>query len=336
MAYDRKIQVQLRRRRPWRRMRRLKLRRTDMTKLRKAIFRLFGWAENYCDSTDEAGMFVRFTNRCPNRCRFCIERNCDRSWKNVSGSELARITNESGRKYVSIGGGEPCLDMDRLVEYVEGVDSSVTLTYLVTSLPKQCEDRLEDFEKVIRRVGLVDIASHGVTNREDEAVFGSRLGYDKQAFIHRLALKYPDKVYVSCVMRKSAFRDFNDLLARAGYYYALGVRHLYLNEMCLDVPFERDPDFVSIDDLFAASGMKRFGSAFTHTCKLDISGYFEKSLPGLEVKVRRRCFRCGSGLKTTWGDVFKTLVNALTLRRQATPVLNNNGLVTDWYPAAKR
>jgi len=300
--------------------------------IRKAAFKAFGWAENYCDSTDETGMFVRFSNKCPNHCAFCIEKDCVKSWKNASGLELAKKTNESGRVFVSVGGGEPCLDIDRLLEYVENVDPSVTLTYLVTSLPKTCLDRLSDFERVISRFKLIDIASHGVSNEEDEETFGAKLGYDKQALIENLAKKFQDKIYVSCVMRKSKLRDFSDLVRRAEHYYAIGVRHLYLNEMCLNRPFEKDPDFVSIDDLSAASRMKRFGSAFTHTCKLDISGFFSKRFPGLTVAVRRRCFRCGAGDRLTWGDVLKTAVNRMTLRKQATPVLNNNGLITDWYP----
>lgn len=301
--------------------------------VRKFLFRLFGFAENYCDSTDESGMFVRFTNRCPNHCRFCIEKNCVKSWKNVSGKELAEKTNSSGRTFVSVGGGEPCLNMDRLLEYVENVSPGITLTYLVTSLPKTCLDRLDVLKRVIERVGLIDIASHGTTNEEDEAVFGTPLGYDKQALIRKLAGMYPDKVYVSCVLRKSAFRDFGDLARRVGYYYGNGVRNLYLNEMCLDRPFEKDPDFVSIDDLMAASGMKRFGSAFTHPCKLWISDMFEKDFPGVRVGVRRRCFRCGAGPELTWGDMIKTFIGRLERPRAATPVLNNNGLITDWYPA---
>lgn len=303
-----------------------------MNTFRRVVFKAFGWAENYCDSTDRDGMFVRFTNRCPNSCPFCIEKGCVKSWKNASGLELAKRTNESGRKFISVGGGEPCLDMDRLLEYVENVSPDITLTYLVTSLPKTCLDRLCDFERVIGRVNLVDIASHGTSNKEDEETFGAKLGYDKQALIAGLASRFPDKTYVSCVMRKSRLASFSDLVRRAEHYYEIGVRHLYLNEMCLNKPFERDPDFVSIDDLLAADGMKRFGSAFTHTCKLDISGFFSERFPGLTVAVRRRCFRCGAGDTLTWGDVAKTAFNRLTLRKQATPVLNNNGLITDWYP----
>lgn len=303
--------------------------------VRRVFSRAFGWAENPCDGLSPGSMFVRFTNKCPNRCRFCIERDCVRSWKDAPGRELARITNESGVSSVSIGGGEPCINLDRLLEYLDALDERIRVLYIATSLPKICAFRKQDLVRAARRADLLDVSSHGVTDEEDEAAYGAPLGYGKQALVAELAEEIPDRLCVSCVLRRSAGWKFDDLVRRAEHYYKTGVRRLYLNEMCLDSPFRRDPDFVPLREVVAGSPAEELvpESPFTGGCRTDLSPAFSGRFPGLSVEARLRCFRCGGQAEASWGDVLKAAAGCLTGRRQAALVLNNNGIITDWYPA---
>lgn len=302
---------------------------------RITALRTLRFAVCYCDTTDKDTVFVRFTSRCPNACPFCFDRAMPHERELASARELAEKTNLLGRK-VMLSGGEPCVDMKRLAEYVDALDpEKAKVACIMTSLPKQAWDSKDELKRLIRKCGMIDISSHWITDAADERVYGCRLGYGKQAFISELAREFPEKVFVSCVLTKSMYRNETDVEERLSHYWKAGVRNFYLNEIGTTRPFEKDPEYVAIGDLLPDTGIKAaYGSAFCRGCKVDLSRYFETDYPGITVKARRRCFRCGSGTET-WGDVVKTFVNwAFRMDKRATPVLNENGEITPWFKTA--
>ncbi len=305
-----------------------------LTRLGEFLWRAFRFKKNYCDESDTKCLFVRFLSACPNKCKFCFDASCAKLDHLVSGPELAEKVIASGRKSLMISGGEPCLDMSRLEAFVDALPEDIEIESLMTSLPKTAFDQRDILDKVIKRCKIVDISSHGISDSADERVYGIKLGYCKQKFIEELAKKWPDKVYVSCVMLASRFVSLDDIRKRIDHYTRIGVRNFYLNEIGNNDPFQRADDYISIKTLYARSNEKfRFGDAFSDGCKIDISSTFHDDYPDVVVKCRRRCFRCGSGDDLSWRDVIKQWVQAKMIAEPkiATPVLHGDGKMTAWF-----
>lgn len=299
---------------------------------RRLLFKALGLTVNHCDYTDSENLTVRLTGRCRNNCKFCIERKSGTVLTDAPIEELIEKVNSSRFKRIMATGGEPCLDMNRLVKFFECLNKDITVSYLNTSLPIEAYRRKDELKRVIERCELIDISAHGNSNEEDAEAFGRDIGYDKQSFIAELAQWNPKKVYVSCVMRASHFRDMDDVRSRVRHYYGMGIRNLYLNELGNDRAFERDADFVALDELLERSGYRTFGSPYTRGCKTDISALFQDEFPGVSVKVRRRCFLCGAGETVDLMDLFKFWVNKHFRMRIANVILNSDGTSTYNYP----
>lgn len=107
-----------------------------LTKIGEFLWKLFRFKTNYCDDSDFETLFVRFLSACPNKCKFCFDASCTKLDNLVSGAELAKKVEKSERKHIMISGGEPCLDMQRLHEFVMNLPSDVVVESLMTSLPK--------------------------------------------------------------------------------------------------------------------------------------------------------------------------------------------------------
>ena len=309
-----------------------------LTKIGKFLWKLLRFKQNYCDDSDFETLFVRFLSACPNRCKFCFDVNCKKLENLMSGAELANLVKKSGRKHIMISGGEPCLDMQRLHEFVISLPSDVVVESLMTSLPKMAFEHKDLLDEILQRCKLIDISTHGNSNEEDEDVYGVKLGYDKQDFIKELASKFPEKVFVSCVMVASRFKSLYEIKQRLKHYAMLGVKNFYFNEVGDNKPFEPASDYISIDELYSRSHEDfKFGTAFSDGCKIDLTSTFADDYPGIIVKCRRRCFRCGAGDNLSWRDVIKQWIQA-SLRinpKIATPVLHGDGKATAWFSEVK-
>lgn len=309
-----------------------------LTKIGEILWKLFKFKTNYCDDSDLETLFVRFLSACPNKCKFCIDAGCTKLDRLVGGREFAKMVEKNTRKHIMIGGGEPCLDMLRLHEFVTGLPSNTVVESLMTSLPKTAFDHQDLLDEILQRCKIIDISSHGNSDEEDEAVYNVKLGYSKQEFIRKLVSKFPEKVFVSCVMTASRFKSLYEIKQRLKHYTKLGVKNFYLNEIGNNKPFEVADDYISIDELYRRSHEEfKFGSAFSDGCKIDLTSTFAKDHPGISVKCRRRCFRCGAGDNLSWRDVLKQWIQAkMKLEvKMATPVLHGNGDTTAWFSEVK-
>ena len=306
-----------------------------LTKIGKFFWKLFRFKTNYCDDSDFETLFVRFLSACPNKCKFCFDANCTKLDNLVSGVELAKKVEKSGRKHIMISGGEPCLDMQRLYDFIVSLPNDVMIESLMTSLPKSAFEHKDLLEVIIQRCKLIDISTHGNSNEEDEAIYGVKLGYNKQDFIKELASKFPEKVFISCVMTASRFKSLYEIKQRLKHYYTkLRVKNFYFNEVGDNKPFKEADDYISIDELYSRSHEDfKFGTAFSDGCKIDLSKTFIEDFPGIMVKCRRRCFRCGAGDNLSWRDVIKQWIQAkMRLEiKMATPVLHGDGKATAWF-----
>lgn len=305
-----------------------------LTKIGEFLWKLFRFKTNYCDDSDFETLFVRFLSDCPNKCKFCFDAGCTKLGNLVSGAELAKKVERSGRKHIMISGGEPCLDMQRLHEFVMGLPSDVVVESLMTSLPKSAFENKYLLAEILQRCKLIDISTHGNSDEEDEAVYGVKLEYSKQDFIKELASKFPEKVFVSCVMVASRFKSLYEIKQRLKHYTMLGVKNFYFNEVGDNKPFEIASDYISIDELYSRSHEDfKFGTAFSDGCKIDLTSTFAEDYPEVIVKCRRRCFRCGAGDNLSWRDVIKQWIQARMRSelKMATPVLHGDGRATAWF-----
>lgn len=300
------------------------------------ISRLFKFEKNFCDEDDQKCLFVRFTNACPNRCKFCFDRGCRILETEMSGKELAEaiVEKHPSRTHLMVSGGEPLLDVKRLHEFIMSLPAEYQIESLMTSLPKTAFESKELFFELLERCKVLDISTHGNSNEDDEAVYGSKLEYDKQAFMSELAKRFPDKVYASCVLTASRFSSLHEIKQRISHYTKLGIKNFYLNEVGNSEIFKEATDYISIDELFSRSHEDfPFGSAFSYGCKIDLSEIFHQWFSkDVIVKCRRRCYRCGHGNNLTWKDVLKQYIQTSCMpQRTATPVMHGDGKTTAWF-----
>jgi len=308
--------------------------------LGRVVPRLFKFETNYCDVDDNDELFIRFTDACPNKCKFCFDAGCRKLEHEKSGAELARevLEKHASRKHLMISGGEPLLDPGRLLEFLNALPEDYVVESLMTSLPEAAFKEKDKLAEILKRCKILDISTHGNSNEEDEETYGRKFnGYDKQKFIQELASQWPDKTYVSCVLQESKFKTLYEVKGRIRHYLGeLGVKNFYFNEVGNSEPFVKASDYISIEELFSRSHEEfpAKKSAFCYGCKLDMTKVFKQWFPDVAVvKCRRRCYRCGAGEESLgWLDVLKQFIQTRCLpRREATPVLHGDGKTTAWF-----
>ena len=102
---------------------------------RKLMFKFFKFEENYCDYEDRFSLHIRFTDKCPNKCEWCLDKYGIKGNKNASGKEMAKRANFLEREQLQISGGEPLIDMNRIYEFFQNINDKVKIN-LNTFLPK--------------------------------------------------------------------------------------------------------------------------------------------------------------------------------------------------------
>ena len=89
---------------------------------------------NACDGIYSNCLDVRFTKSCDNNCSFCIEKNGIDNLGETNVNQMIVNTIKSNKKTVLILGGEPFLNLNKLLQYIKGIRSYVQNIYITTSL----------------------------------------------------------------------------------------------------------------------------------------------------------------------------------------------------------
>ena len=296
---------------------------------RKLMFKFFRFEENYCDNEDRFSLHIRFTDKCPNKCKWCLDKDCKKGQKNASGKEMAEMANIlKNREVMQISGGEPLINMKRIYEFFENINDKVKLN-LNTYLPKTAFLNKDKLYKIFDRCNMIEISCQGLTNEEDEEVYKSPLKYDKHAFIKELAKRYSDKIHINYVLDKTKVQNIDDLNKFIEYFWNMGIKNFYFKEMGNTKPIQYE-NYISLNTILKNSKLKTLKSCFSYGCRPEISYLFNEKWPGIFVKCKRWCYFEG-GNKLTIIDKFKCWLNINFLNKKPSIVLNENGKFSFWF-----
>ena len=280
-----------------------------MNKVQDFIYKLCGFAKNKCDMAGVAKhiAFVRFTNKCPNKCSFCIDRYTPNSTM-LSAEELAEICLNRTETDIYIGGGEPMIDMERLHKFVNILYGKKRM-HMNTSLPFTAFARKDLAYDIFSKIDIIDISMHGNNNDDDKKVFKCDYHYDKISFIKELNKQYPGKIVLSCILMKSKYKSFDDIRCRISTFKKIGISKFYLNEISTSMSFKVDPEYVSINDLLKASKLPMMKSAFCYGCHVSLNYLFND--PDIDVHLKRICYRTGGTENPSIMDLLKEVCHIL-------------------------
>ena len=255
---------------------------------------------NSCDGVYDS-LDVRFNKACDNRCKFCIERKGIDSLGDTKVDKMIKTTIESKKKDVLILGGEPLLQPELVLKYIEGIRGYVDTIYLTTSLPKIITEG-EGFELFKEIVGLLDginVSIHHYDNDINNKVLNSVNPHNRIDFLYEI-LKYDEirnKVRVCCNLVNGYIDSKKEIDMFLITMASIGVKHVKLNEL-------QNVDtntYISFENVY---GIK-LKSPFSHGCQSDVSGLF--SGINMKVTLKRSCF-CNKDIsiaKATVGDLVK-------------------------------
>ena len=255
----------------------------------RTLFRLFGFAANKCDRTESDIAMLRFTHSCPNNCRFCIDHETPTYKEIHDGKILACVALACPKKIIAITGGEPFLNPQKLKDFVQCVYGKKKM-YINTSFPETASKNMDIVEYVFDRMDNIDISFHGHNEEQDRETLGNDYHLNKTAIVSKLAKKYADKMYLSCVLDRRYFSSIEDIRRRIEKFRKFGVKKFYFNEIA---NLDRIPDenYISINEIFEKAGFKKLKNPFEYGCHADISKIF-KDLD-VEVHVKRQCYKHG-------------------------------------------
>lgn len=254
---------------------------------------------NSCDGVYSNSLDVRFSKKCDNNCSFCIEK------KGICGMEtnvekLIASTKESQKETVLILGGEPLLDLPKVLEYVKGIRGFIKEIYITTSLPKSIEEDWEVFCELMTLIDGLNVSlQHYYPSKNNEILRAS----SKHNRINLLATmcenkEFAKKIRVSINLVKGSIDNKRDLDIFLCVMQEIHVEHVKINELQ-----DSEDLYVSFEEIY---GMK-LKSAYAHGCQTDIS------LPNYSMRItlKRACFKVNENLQATFMDCCKAIIKSI-------------------------
>lgn len=262
---------------------------------------------NSCDGIYDS-LDVRFTKACDNRCEFCIEKDGLPSLGDTKVAELIKATIGSGKSDILILGGEPLLNPENVLEYIEGVRKYVTSIYLTTSLPKITSygKGLDYLKNIIGLLDGINISVHHYEDRINNDVLKSTNPYDRIHFLETLLrdTSIADKVRVCCNLVSGYIDTQESINEFLIHMHNIGVKNVKLNEL-QNVSVDA---YVAFEDVYNL----KLKSPFAYGCQTDITDKIRFN-SGMRVTLKRSCFcnKDRSIAKATIPDLVKCIAKRL-------------------------
>lgn len=274
---------------------------------------------NTCDGKYHNSLDVRFTKACDNACAFCIEGDGLKALPQ-DVDEMIRNTLTSGKSTVLILGGEPLLNLDKVLKYVKGIRSGVKEIFITTSLPKSCADNPKINELLSIIDGLNVSLCHYDTLTNNKLLSASS-NHCRIFILSSLLEKWSDKIRVSVNLMKSGIDSKEKLSACINNLISLGANKIKLNELQ-----GADGLYVSFENSF---GIK-LRSPFAFGCQTDVSNLFDVNSG--TVLLKRSCFVVNKNLQASLWDVIKLATKAFKVNTKSTTlVMYENGKISNGW-----
>lgn len=236
--------------------------------------------KNICDGLRKTAS-VLFTSVCDNKCVHCISRktleNMKKDKPRVDELVDSIFNSDVDYEVVSILGGEPCLFLDELFEFIVKIRAkkpSMRIE-LTTALPETCYKFKEKFFLVLKMCDFVILSAQSHLEPIADKIRGTTSHYDRQSFYKELPFK--EKIQVSFLLTQEMLipQLVTDCV---NYYSSLGFQSVRINEM------SGTQYYYSFEDIMDV----KMKSAFSHGCLTKVNKFFPDAKS--PVYLRRRCF----------------------------------------------
>lgn len=254
---------------------------------------------NSCDGVYSQSLDVRFTKKCDNNCPFCIEKQgiCGMP---TNVDKLIQSTIESGKETVLILGGEPLLEVSKVLKYVIGIRKYVKEIYLTTSLPKSILNEWETFCELMGYLDGLNVSlQHYSPNKNNEILHASSK-HNRIELLSKICENedFANKVRVSINLVKGAIDNKRDLDIFLCIMQEIHVKHVKINELQ-----DSEDLYVSFEDIYGY----KMKSAYAYGCQTDITlPYYT-----MRITLKRACFKVNNNLEATFMDFCKAFVKSI-------------------------
>jgi len=269
---------------------------------------------NCCDGIYNS-FDVHFTNFCDNKCAHCVDRGAEfvgdgrPEWEKMAD---AIIANQKGFDDVLILGGEPCLFLREMLDFICAIKDNTKLkVYCTSAVPKTCRDDTTRFFRILELLDGFNISAQHHDETVADQIRGVKSTFDRQEFYRRIAILHGPKVRINLNVVRGLLDTRKDITACLLHYDAMGFGSFKLSEIQ-----HSTGDYRSFESIF---GIK-LASPYYGGCQTPIDT--EKVL-GVKLRapllLKRSCFLCESTLRASFMDGVK-LIYKMLMRK---PIIDN-------------
>ena len=252
---------------------------------------------NCCDGVYNT-VDIHFTSKCDNNCSFCI----DKHLKNINTITDVNAIMDSviatGTKEVLILGGEPFLEIERLLDFVTRLKKENIVVYITTSLPKQIEDNWKTFLEIFDLVDGLNISmQHYLTSMNNKVYNNNK--HNRILLAEKVIKENPDKVRICLNLVKGYVDRYYDVVMALRAFNRIGAKHIKLNELSYS------DDYVSYEKIMNV----KMKSPYASGCYTKVTdSLFPK---GMNIMLKRSCFVIQKGLKANIFDLIKIILKKI-------------------------
>lgn len=278
---------------------------------------------NTCDGKYHNSLDVRFTKACDNACAFCIESEGIKALPQDVDS-MIQSTLESGKTTVLILGGEPLLNLNKVLKYVLGIRSGISEIFITTSLPKSCADS----EKMGELLSLIDGLNVSLCHYDalsNNKLLAASSNHNRIAILEQLLGGFASKIRISVNLMRGGVDTKVKLSTCIANLTKLGAENIKLNELQ-----DADELYVSFEDVFGS----KLPSPYAFGCQTEIGSMF--GIAQRTVMLKRSCFVVNKNLSASIYDVLKLASNFFRRKKSsATMVMYENGKISNGWGATQ-
>lgn len=249
---------------------------------------------NTCDGIFDT-VDIRFTKACNNKCSFCIEQFSGIKASSTDVNSIVASVLRTHTKEVLILGGEPFLEIDKLLECVTTLKQHNITIYITTSLPSIILNQYETFNMILDKIDGLNVSVHHYRNELNNKVYCNN-SHNRIALLKSIVNRYPHKVRVCVNLVKGLLDSANELYKMLSFLHIIGVKKVKINEL------SHSKEYVSFEDI---TGL-HMKSPYSHGCYTSV---FNDVYTGMDIELKRSCFITENTLEATWQDLIKAILN---------------------------
>ena len=280
---------------------------------------------NACDGIYSNCLDVRFTKSCDNNCSFCIEKNGIDNLGETNVNQMIVNTIKSNKKTVLILGGEPFLNLNKLLQYIKGIRSYVQNIYITTSLPKTIDLNNNVVLDILNIIDGLNVSLQHYDWVINNDILNASSKHNRLEILLNI-LKNESirpKVRVSINLVKGYIDDKEKLMTCINLLHKMNCKHIKINEL---QNVSKDV-YVSFEDIMDI----KMKSPYSFGCQTDISEMF-KDL-NMKFTLKRSCFvvKDKDIVKVNISDLIKAIKKRFDRSCNNMCVMYENGMVCDGW-----